>query len=361
MASSGRAGYGAEVDRAETRDDGSEGTSALRFVPPPGWPRPDDDWTAGHQGWQPRKDWVPVEGVPTAPEGWRFWEPNPPVWAGLIERRRRSAHISAGISAVALILGAILTMRGVIDPGTRGPAFIAYPVVALAGMLGLLRYPFALVGITRSITASAVEGAAHEMHRRDRAAYESYLAAKGDRAPVTGTALSYDEFADGKERDAWGPLPDAPIRPRSAPYSDGPEFTSVRREPLALVAGAVGALGLIGLVLLIAVFGRSLLPGALPAEPGAVGFSAKDATTADLRDLSCSSDVGCWGFRITLDEVCTGSVSAVVEFAESESGAPTDTRRFPIPELEGGTTAVLVVPAAADSPDFASVASVSCT
>jgi len=381
MATKRLARYGAEVDGAGTRNDGSERTSALRFVPPPGWPHPDEDWTAGHQGWQPRKDWVPLDGLPSAPEGWRFWEPNPPVWARLTERPRRSAHISAGISAVALILGAILTLQGLMDPSSRAAAYIAYPVVALAGVLGLLRYPFALLRITRATTATAVEGAAPEMHRRDRAAYEGYLAAIADREPSTHSAQSYDQFADEKERGAWAPPPDAPIRPRSASHVGGPEFTSLRREPLAIAAGAVGALGLIGLVLLIVVLGRSLLPGAglpgaglpgaglpgagLPgaasADPGAVGFSVSDATTADLTGLSCSSDIGCWAFRITLDESCTGPASALVEFAEAESGAPTDLRRFPLPDLEGGTTAVLVVPAAADSPDFASVVSVSCS
>lgn len=349
------AGYGSEVSGAGEMDE-ARPSPVLRFVPPPGWPSPDEDWTAGHQGWQPRADWVPVAGLPAAPDGWRFWEPNPPVWRSLTDRPRRRAHLSAAIAVVALLIGSILTVRGVLDPAARGTAFVVYPLVALAGVLGLIRYPFELVRITRSTTAVAVDGAAPEMHRRDRAAYDQYLA----NDPGASPALSYDAFADAKEHRAWGADPAAVTRPRGKEDAGAPEFTSMRREPLAIAAGAVGALALIGLLILVVLLGRSLLPGA-PAQAGAVGFTVSETTDADLEGLSCGSDIGCWTFRVTLDAECPGTATAIVEFAESESGAPTAQESFDLDALDDGTTAVLVVPAQSDSPDYASVTSVTCS
>ncbi|THG31770.1 hypothetical protein [Naasia lichenicola] len=351
------------MSELERGGDGS--SSTLRFVTPPGWPAPDEDWTAGHQGWQPRRGWTPVEGLPPAPDGWRFWEPNPSVWSRLTDRARRRAHVSAVIALVALVIGSILTVHGLLDPAARGSAFVAYPVVALAGVLGLIRYPFVLVQITRTTAASAVEGATPEMHRRDRAAWEHYLADfeqahTAEAGAPDDRPLDYEDFADAKERAAWGQSPTTPVRAHAA-HASGPEFTSLRREPLAIVAGALGAVGLIGLLALVVVLGRSLLPGGDPAAAGTVGFSVADTTASDLTGLSCSSDIGCWTFRVTLDEACDGRATALVEFAESESGAPTDQQKFPLTGLDETNSAVLIVPAGVDSPDYASVESVSCS
>ncbi len=363
MASRRIAGYGSEVSEVERSGDGSSAT--LRFVPPPGWPVPDEDWIAGHQGWQPRTGWVPIEGLPPAPDGWHFWEPNPAVWPRLTDRARRRAHVSAGIALIALVIGAILTVHGLLDPAGRGTAFVAYPIAALAGVLGLIRYPFVLLQITRVTAAAAVEGATPEMHRRDRAAWEHYLADfesvhADDAGAPAAQPLDYEGFADAKERAAWGQSPTTAVRQHAA-RAAGPDFTSLRHEPLAIVAGALGAVGLIGLLALVVVLGRSILPGGGPADAGTVGFSVADAAASDLAGLSCESAIGCWTFRITLDEVCDGTVTALVEFAESESGAPVDQQSLPLTGLDERNSAVLIVPAGADSPDYASVESVHCS
>lgn len=39
---------------------------AWKFNPPPGWPKPPENWV-------PAKDWKPDPSWPAAPEGWNFW------------------------------------------------------------------------------------------------------------------------------------------------------------------------------------------------------------------------------------------------------------------------------------------------
>lgn len=41
-------------------------TKKYKFNPPPGWPKPPDDWV-------PPKDWMPDPSWPSAPEGWELW------------------------------------------------------------------------------------------------------------------------------------------------------------------------------------------------------------------------------------------------------------------------------------------------
>jgi endonuclease YncB( thermonuclease family) len=91
---------------------------ALRFNPPPGWPRPP-------HGWLPPPDWKPDPSWPHAPPGWQYVindlqdeEPQPwdlPPVARSEQPRRRVPHLTwvlAGAAAVVAIAALTETLTG---------------------------------------------------------------------------------------------------------------------------------------------------------------------------------------------------------------------------------------------------------
>lgn len=99
---------------------------------PPGWPTPTDRWILANALWQPAEGWVPLPDLRPAPEGWRFWVPNP-------EWRRRFGSIYRGIAPWAraarllVMVWIVIVVVGVFLPDDVGPA-IAAGVVALAAL-----------------------------------------------------------------------------------------------------------------------------------------------------------------------------------------------------------------------------------
>jgi hypothetical protein len=110
---------------------------AVRFNPPPGWPRPPEGFTP-EPGWQPDPSW------PAPPPGWQLWAP------ASISGMAIAAFVLGllGFAVVSAILGIVLgcvALRQIRRTGQRGKG------LAIAGIV--------LGGVWLAVLALAVVGA----------------------------------------------------------------------------------------------------------------------------------------------------------------------------------------------------------
>ena len=99
------------------------------FRVPPGWPTPTDRWVRANTFWQPPAGWAPLPDTPAAPDGWRYWDPNP-EWDRRYAANYRDIAVWARVPNVLAVVWLLIVVAG----------FFAPEVVALAilGWLALL-------------------------------------------------------------------------------------------------------------------------------------------------------------------------------------------------------------------------------
>mgnify|MGYP003582515305 CR=1 FL=1 len=69
------------------------------FRVPAGWPTPTDRWIQDNVFWQPVSGWTPRSELQPAPEGWRYWSPNP-EWRGATAPAYRFTRVWARVAAL---------------------------------------------------------------------------------------------------------------------------------------------------------------------------------------------------------------------------------------------------------------------
>lgn len=145
------------------------------FRAPRGWPTPTDSWIRANAFWQPPAGWTPMEGVRPAPEGWRFWAPNP-LWHRVNAthfRRITPVRRAADILGYAVVLFVLL--RWVLGPQQTVVLIVPTYVAALAGVTCLVIFAVLRGRLTRDAVAAMTEGAAVERHQRLVREYQKYL------------------------------------------------------------------------------------------------------------------------------------------------------------------------------------------
>ena len=101
---------------------------AMRFNPPPGWPRPPEGFTPD-PGWRPDPSWPPV------PPGWQLWVPDEP------ERDAAGSGVTPGYIGYAPAPAGSSQWAGWAPPappscGTNGLAVAGF-VLGLLGFVGI--------------------------------------------------------------------------------------------------------------------------------------------------------------------------------------------------------------------------------
>jgi hypothetical protein len=99
------------------------------FRVPPGWPTPTDRWVRANTFWQPPAGWAPLPDTPAAPDGWRYWDPNP-EWDRRYAANYRHIAVWGRVPNVLAVVWLLLVVA----------SFFAPEVVAFAllGWLALL-------------------------------------------------------------------------------------------------------------------------------------------------------------------------------------------------------------------------------
>lgn len=150
----------------------------LTFRSPPGWPHPADYWIAGHLGWEPTRGWVPIDGLPPAPEGWVFWERTEPGWSAAVRAARHASRIWLTVGAILFVVGATLTGLSVGSPSGGGGIAVIFWGATFWGAAFFAR---SLV-LRRRAATDAIEAirrdAAVIKDSLDRTAYREFLASR---------------------------------------------------------------------------------------------------------------------------------------------------------------------------------------
>jgi len=105
------------------------------FRVPPGWPVPTDRWVRANTFWQPPAGWMPISGIPPAPEGWRFWAPNP-EWDRRYAANYRSIAMWGRIPNVLAVVWLLTIVASFFVPENPAPAIAAW--LALLAAFGCL-------------------------------------------------------------------------------------------------------------------------------------------------------------------------------------------------------------------------------
>lgn len=362
-----------------------ESTPPFRFRTPPGWPTPTAEWVELHQAAEPAPGWSPAPEIPSAPAGWRFWEPVPRSFRRFLPpaaRRLRAVRWIA-LAVAALSLAAVVVVGALGGPG-------AVALVPLVAGVAVLVVGSARLGETAERTAASI--------RDDAAAWRA--AEVPVRARAASPGLDDDRALAVWEAAAWGmtsarPFATAddttasPNRPgvpspngRGVPSPNGPGIPSPLRHRsrtvVAVTAGAAALLLVVGataavdpVVRAVQDSGQTLAVGLQDTGPdgsipddGAPGGGATDDAAPDAGDqepwtsddgtvtasfiaddetwqATCGAidfADGCWAWQI--DAECDGPAEVTVGFSDTESGddVRTDTRTV---VLTSGTPLIL--------------------
>jgi hypothetical protein len=81
--------------------------------------------------WQPPAGWVPLPNIPPAPEGWRFWEPNP-EWDRRYAASYRDIAVWGRVPNVLAVVWLLIVIAGFFVPEVIGVAIAGWLVLAAA-------------------------------------------------------------------------------------------------------------------------------------------------------------------------------------------------------------------------------------
>jgi len=98
---------------------------------PRGWPIPTDRWVRVNTFWQPPAGWVPLPDTPPAPEGWRFWEPNP-EWDRRYAANYRDIAVWGRVPNVLAVVWLLIVVAGFFAPEVVGLAIAGWLVLVAA-------------------------------------------------------------------------------------------------------------------------------------------------------------------------------------------------------------------------------------
>ena len=149
---------------------------AADFRVPRGWPVPTDSWLRSNAFWDPPEGWVPLPGLPRAPAGWRFWQPNDQWQRGNPALYRPTLIWLRASSVLGWLFLATLASSALLRLG--GTDVVLWPVgVALlaAGSMCFVAGEVIRGRITRSAMVQIAVLAAAERERRLVREYQRYL------------------------------------------------------------------------------------------------------------------------------------------------------------------------------------------
>ena len=134
---------------------------------------PTDRWVRANTFWEPPAGWVPISAIPPAPEGWRFWAPNP-------EWDRRYAADYHGIAIWGRIPNALavvwlLTIVASFFAPENAPLAMAAWLVLAAAFACLIVHEVLRRRITRRAMASLAGVAADARGKYLIREYQRYL------------------------------------------------------------------------------------------------------------------------------------------------------------------------------------------
>lgn len=346
----------------------------LRFVAPPGWPEPSDEWVARNQGYRPPAGWLPPgaspERVPAAPATWRFWRPDDEGWRAFRRPFVRSGVVAVLIGWFVLAVGVGFTVVGYL--GVFGGGVVVMFGLMAAGVVRLVtgyrtlfaadRRAWKALGARMPEIRDGLDAHAHARSLRERA--EQGAGADGVQAPhrpksVSEVALDLElrpwRFADDPEAPAYvlpeGRVPFPAVWPGVRWTVEPPWIVERRlaarprrrRITIGVLGGVAVALGLAVAVPLAVNPTHTLTNSSLPSgrQVGAstVLIGQNDWDVVDSG--KCGSPDGCWQLTIRPETSCRDA-TVVWGFAKSETGAETQTRTTRVAVDQGRSTHVTI-------------------
>jgi hypothetical protein len=348
---------------------------ALRFVSPPGWPAPSDDWVLRNQGYQPPTGWLPPgaapERVPTAPANWQFWRPDDVGW-----RARRAPFVRSGVRALAIgwslvALGVAFTVVSLL--GILGGGFVAMFGLVVAGVIEIIRGSRKLLDADRSAWRGLGASMPEFRDDLDAEAHREYLSVHSPQASAaedpTASALITSVSALARERElrpwrfpgeATAPKADwaagRVLHPAEWPgtrWAQDPPWVVARRlstEPrrrrirIGVLSGLAVALALAIAIPLIVNPSHTLTDSSLPAKAAGPGPSNVLVTATDWNVVAsgkCSAALGCWQLTVTPESSCRDAV-IVWGFTLDDHSAVATTRSTNVSLVSGDLTHVTV-------------------
>ena len=142
------------------------------FLTPRGWPTPTDHWIRANTFWQPPPGWVPVPGLPPAPDGWRFWTTNK-TWDAAAAKHY--APLNAWMRAFTIAAFATwatpIAASAAQLPALR-PAGVAFALIAV---ICLTVHTVKRRRLTKKLLAHATSDAERVRNERLAREYQRYL------------------------------------------------------------------------------------------------------------------------------------------------------------------------------------------
>ncbi len=152
---------------------------AADFRVPRSWPAPTDSWLRRNAFWQPPDGWVPIPGLPPAPAGWAFWQPNQqwersnPELYRRANRWLRAANVLGWAMLAAFAIRIPFALIG--NAAMLWPLGVAWVTLAVAALACLIVREVLRVRATRAAMIQVAQLAAAERERRLVREYQQYL------------------------------------------------------------------------------------------------------------------------------------------------------------------------------------------
>ena len=105
------------------------------FRVPPGWPTPTDRWVRANAFWQPPAGWVPLPDTRPAPDGWRYWDPNP-EWDRRYAANYRDIAVWGRVPNVLAVVWLLIVVASFFAPEVAALAILGW--LALLAAFGCL-------------------------------------------------------------------------------------------------------------------------------------------------------------------------------------------------------------------------------
>lgn len=366
----------------------------LRFVAPPGWPEPSDEWVARNQGYRPPAGWLPPgaspERVPAAPAAWRFWRPDDQGWRAFRRPFVRSGVVAVMIGWFVLAVGAGFTVVGYL--GVFGGGVVVMFGLMAAGVVRLVtgyralfaadRRAWKALGARMPEIRDGLDAHAHARSLRERA--EQGAGADGAQASlrpksVSEVALDLElrpwRFADDPDAPAYvlseGRVPFPAVWPGVRWTVEPPWIVERRlaarprrrRITIGVLGGVVVALALAVAIPLAVNPTHTLTNSSLPKTGSARAPSAVLVTDDDWKVVDtgkCSSSLGCWQLQVTPESSCRDAV-IVWGFTNGQNGNVRATRSTSLPLVNGRQTHVTIpITTSIEADDYIQLDDASC-
>lgn len=146
---------------------------AADFRVPPKWPQPTDAWIRANLFWEPPEGWVPIDGLPPAPPGWKFWRPNP-TWHRVSAPLFRRVDMIRRVAVAVMVIFLVVVVTRFALPTNSLFVWLS-SACALAGLTCLIVSEVLRSRTTRAAINRITIAAAEERHKRVVREYQRYL------------------------------------------------------------------------------------------------------------------------------------------------------------------------------------------